>query len=93
MGQSMPFPLKFTTYLKTEHNAISSIYTLKNTFLNLAFPYSFFFIQSLVLAENSPGRDSTEYFIIFEPRLPALSRKLESYILPFMFYNGKFLGE
>ncbi|XP_075389278.1 structural maintenance of chromosomes flexible hinge domain-containing protein 1 [Tenrec ecaudatus] len=44
-------------------------------------------ITSLVLAENSPGRDSTEYFIIFEPRLPALSRTLEPYILPFMFYN------
>ncbi|XP_012507531.1 PREDICTED: structural maintenance of chromosomes flexible hinge domain-containing protein 1 [Propithecus coquereli] len=44
-------------------------------------------ITSLVLAENSPGRDSTEYFIIFEPRLPLLSRTLEPYILPFMFYN------
>ncbi|XP_061025692.1 structural maintenance of chromosomes flexible hinge domain-containing protein 1 isoform X2 [Eubalaena glacialis] len=44
-------------------------------------------ITSLVLAENSPGRDSTEYFIVFEPRLPGLSRTLESYILPFMFYN------
>uniref|UniRef100_A0A8C5ZGB7 Structural maintenance of chromosomes flexible hinge domain containing 1 n=1 Tax=Marmota marmota marmota TaxID=9994 RepID=A0A8C5ZGB7_MARMA len=41
----------------------------------------------LVLAENSPGRDSTEYFIVFEPRLPSLSRTLEPYILPFMFYN------
>ncbi|XP_004683823.1 PREDICTED: structural maintenance of chromosomes flexible hinge domain-containing protein 1 [Condylura cristata] len=44
-------------------------------------------ITSLVLSENSPGRDSTEYFIIFEPRLPALSRTLEPYILQFMFYN------
>ncbi|MBZ3887166.1 Structural maintenance of chromosomes flexible hinge domain-containing protein 1 [Sciurus carolinensis] len=44
-------------------------------------------IMSLVLAENSPGRDSTEYFIVFEPRLPSLSRTLEPYILPFMFYN------
>ncbi|KAL1770661.1 structural maintenance of chromosomes flexible hinge domain-containing protein 1 isoform X1 [Sigmodon hispidus] len=44
-------------------------------------------ITSLVLAENSPGRDSTEYFIIFEPRLSTLSRTLESYSLPFMFYN------
>ncbi|XP_071458983.1 structural maintenance of chromosomes flexible hinge domain-containing protein 1 isoform X3 [Marmota flaviventris] len=44
-------------------------------------------ITSLVLAENSPGRDSTEYFIVFEPRLPSLSRTLEPYILPFMFYN------
>lgn len=45
-----------------------------------------------MLAESSPGRDSTEYFIVFEPRLPLLSRTLEPYILPFMFYNGKFLG-
>ncbi|XP_041524302.1 structural maintenance of chromosomes flexible hinge domain-containing protein 1 [Microtus oregoni] len=44
-------------------------------------------ITTLVLAENSPGRDSTEYFIIFEPRLSTLSRTLESYSLPFMFYN------
>ncbi|CAO2616870.1 Structural maintenance of chromosomes flexible hinge domain-containing protein 1 [Lemmus lemmus] len=44
-------------------------------------------ITILVLAENSPGRDSTEYFIIFEPRLSTLSRTLESYSLPFMFYN------
>lgn len=42
-------------------------------------------ITSLVLAENSPGKDSTEYFIIFEPQLPALSRTLKSYILPFVF--------
>ena len=46
-----------------------------------------------MLAENSPGKDSTEYFIIFEPQLPALSRTLESYILPFMFSDGKFLGK
>ncbi|XP_005082624.1 structural maintenance of chromosomes flexible hinge domain-containing protein 1 [Mesocricetus auratus] len=44
-------------------------------------------ITTLVLAENSPGRDSTEYFIIFEPRLSTLSRSLEPYSLPFMFYN------
>lgn len=44
-------------------------------------------ITNLVLAENSPGKDSTEYFIIFEPRLPSLQKKLESYMLPFMFYN------
>lgn len=44
-------------------------------------------ITTLVLAENSPGRDSTEYFIIFEPRLSTLSSTLESYSLPFMFYN------
>ncbi|XP_056679733.1 structural maintenance of chromosomes flexible hinge domain-containing protein 1 isoform X1 [Monodelphis domestica] len=44
-------------------------------------------IKDLVLAENSPGRDSTEYFIVFEPQLPALSRILEPYCLPFMFYN------
>ncbi|XP_012892886.1 PREDICTED: structural maintenance of chromosomes flexible hinge domain-containing protein 1-like [Dipodomys ordii] len=43
--------------------------------------------KSLVLAENSPGKDSTEYIIIFEPRLSPLTRTLEPYILPFMFYN------
>lgn len=65
---------------------------LQIRFQNWFFLTALLFIQSLVLAENSPGRDSTEYFIVFEPRLPALSRTLESYILPFMFYNGKFLG-
>ncbi|XP_023609983.1 structural maintenance of chromosomes flexible hinge domain-containing protein 1 isoform X5 [Myotis lucifugus] len=44
-------------------------------------------ITSLVLAENSPGKDSTEYFIKFELQLPDLSRTLESYSLPFMFSN------
>lgn len=46
-----------------------------------------------MLAENSPGKDSTEYFIIFEPQLPALPRTLESYILPFVFSDGKYLGK
>ncbi|KAM4686989.1 structural maintenance of chromosomes flexible hinge domain-containing protein 1 isoform 1-T1 [Amazona ochrocephala] len=42
---------------------------------------------SLLLAENSPGRDSTEYILVFEPDLPALRRPLEPYRLSFMFYN------
>ncbi|KAM6350260.1 structural maintenance of chromosomes flexible hinge domain-containing protein 1 isoform 3-T3 [Podargus strigoides] len=43
---------------------------------------------NLVLAENSPGRDSTEYILVFEPDLPALKKPLEPYCLSFMFYNG-----
>ncbi|KAM6086922.1 structural maintenance of chromosomes flexible hinge domain-containing protein 1 isoform 3-T3 [Chlamydotis macqueenii] len=42
---------------------------------------------NLVLAENSPGRDSTEYILVFEPDLPALKKPLEPYRLSFMFYN------
>ncbi|XP_030908704.2 structural maintenance of chromosomes flexible hinge domain-containing protein 1 [Melopsittacus undulatus] len=42
---------------------------------------------NLVLAENSPGRDSTEYILVFEPDLPGLKRPLEPYRLSFMFYN------
>ncbi|XP_067146775.1 structural maintenance of chromosomes flexible hinge domain-containing protein 1 isoform X2 [Apteryx mantelli] len=42
---------------------------------------------NLVLAENSPGRDSTEYILVFEPDLPALKKSLEPYRLSFMFYN------
>jgi hypothetical protein len=61
--------------------------------VNLIFLIPFLLTQTLVLAENSPGRDSTEYFIIFEPRLSTVSGTLESYSLPFMFYNGKPLGE
>uniref|UniRef100_A0A8B9FY44 Structural maintenance of chromosomes flexible hinge domain containing 1 n=1 Tax=Amazona collaria TaxID=241587 RepID=A0A8B9FY44_9PSIT len=34
-----------------------------------------------------PGRDSTEYILVFEPDLPALRRPLEPYRLSFMFYN------
>ena len=43
-----------------------------------------------MLAENSPGRDSTEYILVFEPDLPALKKPLEPYRLSFMFYNGMF---
>ncbi|OXB71453.1 UNVERIFIED_CONTAM: hypothetical protein H355_016473, partial [Colinus virginianus] len=42
---------------------------------------------NLVLAENSPGRDSTEYILVFEPDLPGLKTPLEPYRLSFMFYN------
>ncbi|KAJ7395253.1 hypothetical protein BTVI_156751 [Pitangus sulphuratus] len=42
---------------------------------------------NLVLAEDSPGRDSTEYILVFEPHLPALKKPLEPYRLSFMFYN------
>lgn len=49
------------------------------------------FFQALVLAENSPGRDSTEYVLEFEAVIPALSRPLEPYHLSFMFYNGECL--
>uniref|UniRef100_A0A8C3C1C1 Structural maintenance of chromosomes flexible hinge domain-containing protein 1 n=1 Tax=Cairina moschata TaxID=8855 RepID=A0A8C3C1C1_CAIMO len=44
-------------------------------------------VSNLVLAENSPGRDSTEYILVFEPDLPALRKPLEPYRLSFMFYN------
>lgn len=66
---------------------------MTNIFFNFFFVTVFLFTQSLVLAENSPGKDSTEYFIKFELQLPDLSRTLESYSLPFMFSNGKFLGK
>ncbi|XP_044280413.1 structural maintenance of chromosomes flexible hinge domain-containing protein 1 isoform X4 [Varanus komodoensis] len=45
-------------------------------------------IEDLVLAENSPGRDSTEYSLVFEPVIPTLKRHLKPYYLSFMFYNG-----
>lgn len=45
--------------------------------------------QTLVLAENSPGKDSTEYILVFEPVIPTLKRCLEPYCLPFMFTNGE----
>ncbi|NWI51725.1 SMHD1 protein, partial [Calyptomena viridis] len=44
-------------------------------------------VSNLVLAEDSPGRDSTEYILVFEPHLPALKKPLEPYRLSFMFYN------
>uniref|UniRef100_U3JUU2 Structural maintenance of chromosomes flexible hinge domain-containing protein 1 n=1 Tax=Ficedula albicollis TaxID=59894 RepID=U3JUU2_FICAL len=44
-------------------------------------------VSNLVLAEDSPGRDSTEYILVFEPHLPALKKPLEPYCLSFMFYN------
>lgn len=59
---------------------------------NLKHGYKFvcLFSQNLVLAEDSPGRDSTEYILVFEPHLPALKKPLEPYCLSFMFYNGMF---
>ncbi|KAM4688949.1 structural maintenance of chromosomes flexible hinge domain-containing protein 1 [Discoglossus pictus] len=44
-------------------------------------------INSLVLAENSPGKDSTEYQLMFTLVSPALKPDIDSYCLPFMFYN------
>ncbi|XP_042299149.1 structural maintenance of chromosomes flexible hinge domain-containing protein 1-like isoform X1 [Sceloporus undulatus] len=45
-------------------------------------------IEDLVLAENSPGKDSTEYILEFQPVIPTLKRHLKPYCLPFFFYNG-----
>ncbi|KAJ7338716.1 hypothetical protein JRQ81_012618 [Phrynocephalus forsythii] len=45
-------------------------------------------IEELVLAQNSPGRDSTEYILVFEPVIPTLKKHLKPYNLSFMFYNG-----
>ncbi|XP_020384774.2 structural maintenance of chromosomes flexible hinge domain-containing protein 1 [Rhincodon typus] len=46
-------------------------------------------VSNLVLAENCPGRDSTEYMLIFEPTIskPVKPSPLPPYILSFMFYN------
>ncbi|XP_053571840.1 structural maintenance of chromosomes flexible hinge domain-containing protein 1 [Bombina bombina] len=49
-------------------------------------------INNLVLAENSPGKDSTEYQLMFTLVTPALTPavnavELDPYCLPFMFYN------
>uniref|UniRef100_A0A4W3JAN6 Structural maintenance of chromosomes flexible hinge domain containing 1 n=1 Tax=Callorhinchus milii TaxID=7868 RepID=A0A4W3JAN6_CALMI len=42
--------------------------------------------------ENSPGRDSGEYILVFEPIVSTKAKKysLPPYILPFMFYNGEY---
>uniref|UniRef100_A0A4W3JDR8 Structural maintenance of chromosomes flexible hinge domain containing 1 n=1 Tax=Callorhinchus milii TaxID=7868 RepID=A0A4W3JDR8_CALMI len=46
-------------------------------------------VSNMVLAENSPGRDSGEYILVFEPIVSTKAKKysLPPYILPFMFYN------
>lgn len=45
-------------------------------------------ITNLLLAENSPGTDSVEYIIVFEPTLSTMTNgTLKPYYLPFMFYN------
>ncbi|XP_072111996.1 structural maintenance of chromosomes flexible hinge domain-containing protein 1 isoform X2 [Mobula birostris] len=46
-------------------------------------------ISNVMLAENSPGRDSTEYLLVFELTVKKMNMKnpLPPYILPFMFYN------
>ncbi|KAG8442141.1 hypothetical protein GDO86_011078 [Hymenochirus boettgeri] len=45
-------------------------------------------VNSLMLSENSPGKDSTEYQIIFTLVSSATdAEEIEPYCLPFMFYN------
>ncbi|XP_053324084.1 structural maintenance of chromosomes flexible hinge domain-containing protein 1 [Spea bombifrons] len=45
-------------------------------------------IDRLVLVENSPGKDSSEYQIMFTLVSPSMKDlKLDPYCLPFMFYN------
>ncbi|XP_075441381.1 structural maintenance of chromosomes flexible hinge domain-containing protein 1 isoform X3 [Ascaphus truei] len=45
-------------------------------------------ISDLLLAENSPGKDSTQYQLTFTLVLPAKKAEaLDPYCLPFMFYN------
>ncbi|CAM9734177.1 unnamed protein product [Lampetra planeri] len=46
-------------------------------------------IQSLVLAEDTPGHDSAKYVLCFEVRGEALPKEppVQPYRLPFMFYN------
>ncbi|XP_037838399.2 structural maintenance of chromosomes flexible hinge domain-containing protein 1 isoform X2 [Chlorocebus sabaeus] len=77
-------PVKLVPKIKPPTPAVSNVRSVASRTLVRDLHLS---ITSLVLAESSPGRDSTEYFIVFEPRLPLLSRTLEPYILPFMFYN------
>ncbi|KAM4704987.1 structural maintenance of chromosomes flexible hinge domain-containing protein 1 [Rhinophrynus dorsalis] len=45
-------------------------------------------ITNLILSENSPGNDSTEYQIMFTlMSLDMKAEEVEAYCLPFMFYN------
>ncbi|XP_070603694.1 structural maintenance of chromosomes flexible hinge domain-containing protein 1 isoform X2 [Erythrolamprus reginae] len=44
-------------------------------------------IEDLVLAENCPGRNKTEYNLVFEPIIPALKQYLQPYNLSFFFSN------
>ncbi|KAG8148262.1 hypothetical protein E2320_022314 [Naja naja] len=46
-------------------------------------------IEDLVLAENSPGTNGTEYTLVFEPVIRNLEQPLQPYSLPFMFCNGQ----
>uniref|UniRef100_A0A8C7E613 SMC hinge domain-containing protein n=1 Tax=Naja naja TaxID=35670 RepID=A0A8C7E613_NAJNA len=44
-------------------------------------------IENLVLAENSPGTNGTEYTLVLEPVIRNLEQPLQPYSLPFMFCN------
>ncbi|KAG8133497.1 hypothetical protein E2320_011374, partial [Naja naja] len=46
-------------------------------------------IENLVLAENSPGTNGTEYTLVLEPVIRNLEQPLQPYSLPFMFCNGQ----
>ncbi|XP_036179296.1 structural maintenance of chromosomes flexible hinge domain-containing protein 1 isoform X3 [Myotis myotis] len=77
-------PMKLVPKIQPATPAVSNVHSVANRTLVKDLHL---IITSLVLAENSPGKDSTEYFIKFELQLPDLSRTLESYSLPFMFSN------
>ncbi|XP_059562520.1 structural maintenance of chromosomes flexible hinge domain-containing protein 1 isoform X3 [Myotis daubentonii] len=77
-------PMKLVPKIQPATPAVSNVHSVANRTLVKDLHL---IITSLVLAENSPGKDSTEYLIKFELQLPDLSRTLESYSLPFMFSN------
>ncbi|XP_074843463.1 structural maintenance of chromosomes flexible hinge domain-containing protein 1 isoform X2 [Carettochelys insculpta] len=79
---------KIIATIKSSNEEDTEIPLFQGMVKTLEFPFNRGSAEiNLVLAENSPGRDSTEYILEFEPHLPALTKPLEPYHLSFMFYN------
>ena len=68
------------------YSTLCQVYT-QCFFLGLVpFPHiSVPLLKDLALAENSPGRDGTEYILIFQADI----LELTPFELPFRFYNGQ----
>ena len=49
-------------------------------------------IDLLTVPDGAEGKNEQQYRLLFQPMFNGvMDENLESYVLPFLFYNGKFL--
>ncbi|XP_055489430.1 structural maintenance of chromosomes flexible hinge domain-containing protein 1 [Leucoraja erinacea] len=88
-GEDICGMLMVTIRSMTDNDSEIPNFQGKSSYLEYQLNHGSSIISNLMLAENSPGRDSTEYLLVFEPNItkPSKRNPLPPYILPFMFYN------